>query len=155
MADISDFPQRTKARIRPRSGEPLPIHIRAEIIEATKSDYQYETTKEDPIPDNDTTDLIPKGKSLVANINGTIVKVDPTLKNYRTSNYDLLKHEMKELIKDVLHKLEISVPLQKSWPSAQKSDGPCMTGQKGGTHRRRVPPQRNMQTQAQAKDTKS
>ena len=111
MADISDFPQRTKARIRPRSGEPLSIHIRAEIIEATKSDYQYETTKEDPIPDNDTTDLIPKEKSLVANINGTIVKVDPTLKNYRTSNYDLLKHEMKELIKDVLHKLEINVSL--------------------------------------------
>ena len=54
------------------------------------SDNQYETTKEDPIPDNDTTDSIPKRKLLVANINGTIVKVDPTLENYRTSNFNLL-----------------------------------------------------------------
>ena len=38
MADLSDLSQRTKARIRPKSGEPLTRPIRAEIVEATKND---------------------------------------------------------------------------------------------------------------------
>lgn len=137
MADISDLPQRVKARIRPRSGEPFTKQLRSKIIEATQNDQQYEETEPDTVPDNnnESAKLIPKGKTLVATINGTIVKVDPTIRNHRTSNFDLLKHKMKQLIKDVLHKLEI----KPSWRSVQKSDGPCMNGPEVGSNERRAP----------------
>lgn len=154
MADISDLPQRTKARIRPRSVEPLPKHIRTEIIEATKNDKQYAETEEDSATTIEGTDLIPKGKSLVANIHGTIVKLDPMIKNYRASNFDLLKHEMKQLIKDVLHKLEINVPLQTIMALSPDIRRAMHEWTKGWLTQKEGPPQRNMQIQTQANETK-
>jgi hypothetical protein len=151
MADISDLPQRVKARIRPRSGEPFTKQLRSKIIEATQNDQQYEETEPDTVPDNnnESAKLIPKGKTLVATINGTIVKVDPTIRNHRTSNFDLLKHKMKQLIKDVLHKLEINVSLKTIMALSPEIRRAMHEWTRGWLERKEGPPQRNMQTLAQ------